>query len=84
MRALRLRAALLPLALAPVLLAGCSSDTESGTASPASSSAPAAESSSAEDEAQAADTAKKDTSRTEVPGLLSEITASLQHGTANC
>jgi hypothetical protein len=70
---MRIRAVLLPLAVAPTLLAGCSSG--GSDPSPAtSSSAPATPAVDAE----AVEAEKKETFCTEVPGLLTDITADLQ------
>lgn len=63
MRTRRTRTVLLPLIVAPAVLAGCSS----GSADPA----PAAD-------AQATDAERKETFCAEVPGLLTDITTDLQ------
>jgi len=75
MRSPRFRTLLLPLAVAPVLLAGCSSDSTEGSASPASetSDSAAAASSAAAD----ADAEKKETFCSDVPELLGDITDDL-------
>ncbi|MBB3676923.1 hypothetical protein [Modestobacter versicolor] len=81
MRSHRLRAALLPLLVAPALLAGCGSgDSDTSASDSGSASQPAADDSASEDaEASAdADAEKKETFCTEVPALLSDITDDLQ------
>jgi hypothetical protein len=69
----RLRTVLLPLAVAPLLLAGCSSSDDSDT----SADAPTVESSSSaapsSSDSADADAELKETFCTEVPGLLSDI-----------
>ena len=78
----RLRALLLPLAVAPLLLAGCSSDESSSNASSGESSSPSSSESSAAsssaEEQSSADAEKQETFCTEVPGLLTEVTQDLQ------
>ena len=77
-----LRSLLLPLAVAPLVLAGCSSSDESDSNASASGSSSAsgassAASSSAEDQSSA-DAEKKETFCTEVPELLTDITTDLE------
>lgn len=71
MRSHRFRTLLLPLAVAPVLLAGCSSsDSSDSSAAPSETSDSAAASSSA---AADADAEKKETFCSDVPELLGDI-----------
>jgi hypothetical protein len=70
MRSHRFRTLLLPLAVAPVLLAGCSSsDSDSAADAAATSESSAAATSDAAD----ADAERKDTFCSDVPALLSDI-----------
>jgi hypothetical protein len=87
MRTPRLPAVLLPLLVVPALLSGCSSDEPESSAAPtstvpssASSSSSAAPSTSTSSQ-DAADAEKQETFCTEVPGLLTDITADLQNVT---
>ena len=75
MRSHRFRTLLLPLAVAPVLLAGCSSsDSSDSSASSSETSDSAAAASSA---AADADAEKKETFCSDVPALLGDITDDL-------
>ena len=85
MRTHSLRSLLLPLAVAPLLLAGCSSDESESSASAGSSSAESSAESSSEssagsgaEEQSSADAEKQETFCTEVPVLLTDITDDLQ------
>jgi hypothetical protein len=75
MRSHRFRTVLLPLAVAPVLLAGCSSSdpSDSSSASSETSDSAAASSSAAADAAADADAEKKETFCSDVPELLGDI-----------
>ena len=78
----RLRSLLLPLAVAPLVLAGCSSSDESDSSASSSSSESSSESSTAgsssAEEQSSADAEKQETFCTEVPVLLTDITDDLQ------
>jgi len=79
MRSHRLRAALLSLAVAPLVLAGCSSSDEpESSASSSSSSPPPSSAASSTEEESSADADKQETFCTEVPQLLTEITGDLE------
>jgi len=79
MRSHRLRAVLLPLAVAPLLLAGCSSsDSESTASSSESSSESSSAASSSTGEQSPADAEKQETFCTQVPPLLTGITSDLE------
>ena len=79
MRRLRSLTALLPLIVAPVLLAGCggSDSEESASSSSSSPSSSSSSASSSADEQSSADAEKQETFCREVPGVLSEITDDL-------
>ncbi|GAB3354430.1 hypothetical protein [Modestobacter lapidis] len=81
MRTSRLGTVLLALVVAPAVLVGCSSGGSSGGSEPPSAApstgAPSAATTATQD-AAAAEAARKETFCTEVPGLLTGITADLQ------
>ena len=78
MRTRRIRTALLPLLLAPAVLAGCSSGSEDPAPAAASTGGAASAPSTAAEAAQATDAEKKETFCAEVPGLLTDVTTDLQ------
>jgi hypothetical protein len=76
------RTLLLPLIVAPVLLAGCST-TEEGSATDAKAASAAGASASSAEASASAEAEKKETFCTEVPALLGDITEDLQGFTAD-
>ena len=82
MRSHRSATLLLPLAVAPVLLAGCGSSDSSADAAATTSSSSTGSSAAASSSAADSDAEKKETFCTEVPALLSDISDDLQGVTA--